>query len=67
MEFWNSYGGTALAQIMTRVCVDKQTRTTTATKKYVDKRYLTWFKWPGKGGWAVEIGPDRDETGRRTP
>jgi hypothetical protein len=28
---------------MPRVCVDKQTRTTSAIKKHVDNPYLIWF------------------------
>jgi hypothetical protein len=44
--------------IMPRVCVDKQTGTTAATKKRVDKRYLIWYKT----GWkpAVCGKPDRN-------
>ena len=31
---------------MPRVCVDKQTGTTAATKKYVDNGYLIWYRMP---------------------
>jgi hypothetical protein len=51
---------------MTRVCVDKQTRTTAAIKKYVDKGYLSWFETTVRGDRAVEIGRNRDKTGPDT-
>ena len=54
---------------MTRVCVDKQTRTTSATKKYVDKGYLTWYEWPerGCGLWkSDQIGMKRGGTPMKT-
>jgi hypothetical protein len=41
---------------MTRVCVDKQTGTTAAIKKYVDKRYLIWYEMIFKGFHPVENG-----------
>ena len=34
-----------MLKIMTRVCVDNSSGTTTATKKYVDKRCLSWFAY----------------------
>ena len=43
-----------MLKIMTRVCVDKRTGTTSAMKKYVDKGYLTWYEWGWEGSRPVE-------------
>lgn len=51
-----------LLAIMPRVCVDKQTRTTPATKKYVDNRYLIWFTGGGWGHLPVENGEEMHQT-----
>jgi hypothetical protein len=40
---WNSYGETALAAIMSRLCVEKWTRSTGEIKILVDNRFLTWY------------------------
>jgi hypothetical protein len=50
---------------MTRVCVDKQTRTTAAIKKYVDKGYLSWYERAWDGAGSVEIVRDSYETRRK--